>query len=156
MIKKPTFYSTSHNSFTCIDLSISSPTLLPCFSWKVLDNPFGSDHFPIVLESLIPLPTILKRISRWKLEKADWGLFKLEATFDSSLLETMTPEEATLYVTERIITAARQCIPQTTARLPSRCKPWWTTECSTTRQKQKKAWDVFRRYPIPRNLLEFK
>ena len=32
--KQPTFYSASHNTFTCIDLSISSATLIPCFSWR--------------------------------------------------------------------------------------------------------------------------
>lgn len=154
--KQPTFYSASHNTFTCIDLSISSATLFPCFSWKVLDDPLGSDHFPIVLESHIPLPTILKRIPRWKLDKADWGLFQLEATLDPLMLESMTPEEATLYVTEQIINAAHHSIPKTSTNLPKRCKPWWTQECSKTRRNQKRAWDTFRRYPIPKNLMEFR
>ena len=104
--KEPTFFSATHNTFTSIDLSISSPSLFPCFTWKVLDNPFGSDHLPIILESFVPVPSIPTRLPRWKLEKADWSLFGLEATLNPSLFLHMSPEDATLYVTDCIINAA--------------------------------------------------
>lgn len=130
--KEPTFYSAPHNSFTSIDLSISSPSLFPCFSWNVLKNPFGSDHFPVILKSNVALPTILKRVPRWKLEKADWGLFKLKATLNASLLASLSPEDATLYVTEHILSAAFEAIPQTSENMPKRCKPWWNKDCAST------------------------
>uniref|UniRef100_A0A147BLN2 Putative tick transposon n=1 Tax=Ixodes ricinus TaxID=34613 RepID=A0A147BLN2_IXORI len=154
--KSPTFFSAVHNSFTCIDLSISSPSLLPCFSWKVLDNPFGGDHFPVVLESLVDLPRLQKRMPRWKLDKADWKRFSQAATFDASLLAILTPDEATRYVTEQIVNAAEQSIPRTSGNLPKKCKPWWNEDCSTTLTRQNKAWDVFRRYPTVHNKIEFK
>ncbi|CAN7993916.1 unnamed protein product [Ixodes hexagonus] len=39
----------------------------------------GSDHFPVVLESSISFSSIQIRPPRWKLEKADWSIFQLEA-----------------------------------------------------------------------------
>lgn len=84
--REPTFFSAAHTTFTSIDLSFSSPSLFPCFTWNVLNNPFGSDHFPIVLESVVKLPSLLKRIPRWKLDKADWSRFGLHSTLDPSLL----------------------------------------------------------------------
>ena len=75
---------------------------------------------------------------------------------DSNLLLTMNPEEATLYVTEVIISAALCSIPQTSGHLPRRCKPWWNDDCTETRKSQNRAWGIFRRYPTFRNLLEFK
>lgn len=103
--------------------------MLPCFSWKVLDNPFGSDHFPVVLESLVDLPRLHKRMPRWKLDKADWKRFSQAATFDASLLAIMTTDEATSYVTEQIVNAAEQSIPRTSGNLPKKCKPWWNEDC---------------------------
>ena len=68
----------------------------------------------------------------------------------------MTPEDATLYVTDCIINAASTSVPQTSGNLPRRCKPWWNEECASTRKSQNKAWGIFRRYPTFLNLIEFK
>ena len=154
--REPTFFSAAHNSFTSIDLSIASPSLFPHFTWKVLDNPFGSDHFPIVLESNVQLPSLLKRIPRWKLDKADWSLFGLHSMLDASLLSAMSPEDATLYVTEQILSAAQLSIPRTSGNVHKKCKPWWNEECATTRADQNRAWSKFRRCRTSRNLARFR
>lgn len=50
--KHPTYYSTAHNTYSAIDLAIGSPILLPTCEWKVINNPYGSDHFPVKLLAL--------------------------------------------------------------------------------------------------------
>lgn len=50
-MKEPTYFSLANNTYSSIDLSISSPSLLPVFKWNVLKNPYGSDHFPIILSA---------------------------------------------------------------------------------------------------------
>lgn len=49
--KEPTYFNLANKSYSAIDLSILSPTLLPYFKWNVLNNPYGSDHFPIILST---------------------------------------------------------------------------------------------------------
>ena len=153
--KSPTFFSEAHNSYTCIDLSISSPSLFPCLSWKVLENPFGSDHFPILVESLVSFPTLLKRMPRWRLDKADWELFSSSATLNAALFSVLSPDDATAYVTEKIIQAAEQSIPRSSQTLPRKRKPWWNEDCSSTLQQQDKACNIFRRYPTVDSKIEF-
>ena len=44
------------------------------FSWKVHDDLCGSDHFPIILESL--KSTVGDKPTRYKFNKADWTLYE--------------------------------------------------------------------------------
>lgn len=65
---EPTHYSSGTNTFTAIDLSLAHPLLHDYFAWHVINNPYGSDHFPIVLKTNAPLPSIDACLPRWKLE----------------------------------------------------------------------------------------
>lgn len=150
--KDPTFYSSTHHTFTSIDLSIVSPVLAPDITWKVLQNPYGSDHFPIILEQAERLPVIPMRAPRWKLDKADWATFLAKAAIDTSLLLSLSPEKSNTYVTEAIINAAMNSIPQTSGKLPRRCRPWWNKDCDASKKRR----NIFRRYPIVANYIEFK
>ena len=58
-----------NGSYSAIDLTVTGPSLLLDFSWKVHDDICGSDHFPITLESLHY--TVCERSTRYKCEKAD-------------------------------------------------------------------------------------
>lgn len=66
-----------------------------------IENPFGNDHFPVVLENVIPLPSLRTHIRRWKLDEADGALFGLEAVAGSTDFLPMSPEVVTLYLTEK-------------------------------------------------------
>jgi endonuclease/exonuclease/phosphatase family metal-dependent hydrolase len=41
-----------NGSYLAIDLTVTDPSLLLDFSWKVHDELCGNDHFPIIVESL--------------------------------------------------------------------------------------------------------
>ena len=45
-----TYLHPGYGTYTAIDLTITQPNLLLDFSWRVLDDLCGSDHFPIVVK----------------------------------------------------------------------------------------------------------
>ena len=47
-----TYLHPGNGSYSAIDLTVTDPSLLLDFSWKVHDDLCGSDHFPIILERL--------------------------------------------------------------------------------------------------------
>ena len=52
---EPTHFHIQTGSFSCTDLSVSSPNAFVDFNWKVHDL-HGSDHFPILLTTLDAIP----------------------------------------------------------------------------------------------------
>ena len=49
-----TYLHPGNGSYSAIDLTITDPSLVPDYSWKVHDDLCGSDHFPIILDHLNP------------------------------------------------------------------------------------------------------
>jgi hypothetical protein len=47
-----TYLHPGNGSYSAIDFTVTDLSLLLDFSWKVHDDLCGSDHFPIILESL--------------------------------------------------------------------------------------------------------
>ena len=71
--KRCTYFHSASVTFTSIDLTLSSPIFLH-FSWKIGSDPYGSDHFPIILEN--NGPSSLEKVQRWKLARANWDRFQ--------------------------------------------------------------------------------
>lgn len=59
-------------------------------------------------------------------------------------------------LTNHIVAAAEQSVPQTSGRVPKRPRPWWNKACFARRKAQKRAWGIFHRYLSTDNLCEFK
>ena len=70
--KSHTYFHSASDTFTFIDLTLSSPSLFLDFSLKVGPDPCGSDHFPILLEN--DGPPYLEMVL--KLEKSNWDQFQ--------------------------------------------------------------------------------
>ncbi|GFX98902.1 RNA-directed DNA polymerase from mobile element jockey [Trichonephila clavipes] len=64
-------------------------------------------------------------------------------------------DEAVSLVTSCILFAANNAIPKPSSRLPRFPKPWWNEECQMAKKDQNKAWNRFRRYPTPDNMIAF-
>lgn len=152
----PTYVNSATQSFSALDLSFCSPSLFQSITWVVVENPYGSDHFPVILRYSAATHSLTTRPRRWKLSDADWSLFEREAELSSSSFDHMDVDQANDLITETIINAATKSIPQTSGRLPKRPKPWWNSDCETTRKAQNRAWGIFRRYPTVVNLITFK
>ncbi|GFY78235.1 CCHC-type domain-containing protein [Trichonephila inaurata madagascariensis] len=74
-----TYFHSPTQSFSAIDLSICSPSLLLDLTWSVLGNPLGSDHFPVVISYATPIACATLRQPQWKFDQADWETFRTQA-----------------------------------------------------------------------------
>ena len=74
----PTYFHTASGSFTSIDLSLCSATVLLDCTWQVHSDQCGSDHFPILIDIVKSMPK--DNVPCWNLKKADWEKFKLHNT----------------------------------------------------------------------------
>ena len=71
--KSYTYLHPATGTFSSLDLSLFHPSLLLDFDWSVCEDQHGSDHFPIVTESVSA--SVEDHNSKWKLNKANWEQF---------------------------------------------------------------------------------
>ena len=71
--KSYTYLHPATGTFSSLDLSLCHPSFLLDFHWSVSEDQHGSDHFPIVIESVIA--SAEDQNPKWKLNKANWEQF---------------------------------------------------------------------------------
>ncbi|GFQ84534.1 putative tick transposon [Trichonephila clavata] len=150
-----TYFHSPTQSFSAIDLSICSLSLLLDLTWSVLGNPLGSDHFPVVISYATPIACATLRQPRWKFDQADWETFRTQADITENMVSSGSIDEAVSLVTSCILSATNNAISQPSSRLPRFPKPWWNKECQMAKKDKNKAWNRFRRYPTPDNMIAF-
>ena len=131
----PTHFDYRTQTFSCIDLSLCSPTLRLDIHWSVLSNFTSSDHFPILLSPTnyvsIPNPP------RWCFDKADWSTFTSLSTLSLPPSHFAQTSDMLTYFTISVLSAALTAIPRTTRSFSSKCVPWWNMDCNKAyRQKR--------------------
>ena len=67
--KTYTYLHPATGSYPSLDLTLCSPEVASDFTWKVVEDLHGSDHFPIPVPEVGP--SIQQRPERWKLHKAN-------------------------------------------------------------------------------------
>ena len=138
---EPTYLSSS-GTYSHIDITFCSTRLATRLQWTTYEELLNSDHFPIIIESHLPLPEV-SQPPKWKLDKADWSVYqkalKLPSTF-------MSPTQACGAVTDAIINAAKQAIPLTTNGKPHKSCYWWTKDCSMARKAKNKALSQYKNH----------
>jgi len=148
---------------TAIDLSICDPNIHLDFSWYRDQDLWDSDHFPIHIKSVIPLPP--QGIPKWQLHKADWALFR-EKCEEFIAPEHFQPQEGKSLkehidgcierFTEGIYQAAEQSIPQSSGNPKKVHRPWFTAECQDAIVARSKALKDFQRHPTQENHIHYK
>ena len=73
--KSHTYLHPATGNFSSLDLSICHPSLLLDFDWMVSGDQHGSDHFPVIIESVNNSTN--DHNAKWKLNKANWELYHL-------------------------------------------------------------------------------
>lgn len=152
----PTYFSPTSRKFSCLDLAFCSPCVFSDFKWEVLYTSYGSDHMPAIIKLTSTFPTIRSKPRRWRLERADWPLFKKTAKLEDVLTSEMSIDEMNEKITAALVTAAETAIPQSSTIVRKKVNPWWTPECTQAKKQQNKAWSILRRYPTYGNLISFK
>ena len=147
--KSHTYLHPATGKFSSLDLSICHPSLLLDFDWTVSEDQHGSDHFPVIIESVNNSTN--DHNAKWKLNKANWELYHLLCEeslkidkFDNSLdpLDDFTSS---------LLDIANKIIPKTSTN-PKKNKPWYNDECKDAIKQRKQALSKFCRYPTKENL----
>ena len=123
-----------------LDLSICSPQLLPALSWKVDEELYGSDHFPIIISHLEE-PNEFER--RFNVKKADWGLYR--ALTDLSIPLDSDVNSCVSQLEDVIHKAAEGSIPLTKITPGRKTVPWWNQSCDEARRCKKTALRKYQR-----------
>ena len=145
-----TYLHPGTGTYTAIDLTLTNTDLLTDFSWQVIDDLCGSDHFPILIE--YDATPVEERIPRWILKKADWGTFTalcLEKLINPTFTYNIDP---LITFTTILISIADETIPKTSTIPTKPHLPWNNIECKEAIKARKKAERKFNRQPTSDNL----
>ncbi|XP_063381153.1 uncharacterized protein LOC134667662 [Cydia fagiglandana] len=145
---QPTHFDSSTGRTSNIDLTIASQNIASYFEWNAFDDLYDSDHFPILVKSLVNdvTPTSNCMTKRWKFHAADWSQFREEIDNNISKLidldhdTDITINDIVTNFSNFILEVAEKCIPKSSGN----CKrknlvPWWNEECKIAIKEAKKA-----------------
>ena len=107
-----TYLHPGYGTYTAIDLTINQPNLLLDFSWRVLDDLCGSDHFPIVIKHQGQATS--GREPGWRLKKADWHSFRTLCE-ERLTADIHNSPEAIASFTDALISIADKTVPKSSA-----------------------------------------
>ena len=139
-----THFHSQTGTFTSIDVSLCTSNCFLDFRWSVLPDLCGSDHFPILLESVHSEPQ--SRPPRWLLDKADWGHFRDLTSSLRPLADFVDCDEAVTHFTDVLHSSAVQSIPKTTGKFPKRPVPWWNSICADAVKVKRTAFSRLHRH----------
>jgi exonuclease III len=152
----PTHFST-HGTFTCIDLTLCSPQILPLTSWTVDDDLHGSNHFPIITQIRLDNhpKTLKKKPTQYNCNKANWEKFRNKLLQLNIDLPSQNVNKEAALILKKLRTAANYSIP-TTHNKNKRIVPWWTKELGNLREEKQDAWKKFKRTRVVNDLIDYK
>ena len=147
--KSNTFLDSGKGTLSALDLSLCHPSLYLDFDWSVCEDQHGSDHFPIVIESIKTLEE--DHNPKWKLNKANWDLF--HTLCDESLTTTSLSDSTDRIAdfTSSLIDISEKCIPKTSTN-PKKSNPWYNDDCKEAIKQRKETLSRFCKFPTKDNL----
>ena len=147
--KSNTYLDSGKGTFSSLDLSLCHPSLYLDFDWSVCEDQRGSDHFPVLIESVQTHNEAHN--PKWKLHKANWDLFHTlcnESLTDTTLTDSSDP---ITYFTSSLITISEKCIPKTSTN-PKKSNPWYNDDCKEAIKQRKDTLSKFCKFPTHENL----
>ena len=151
--KSHTYLHPATGNFSSLDLSLCHPSLLLDFDWTVSEDQHGSDHFPVIIESVNNSTN--DHNAKWKLNKANWELYHSlceESLKIDKLNNSLDPLDD---FTSSLLDISNKSIPKTSTN-PKKSKPWYNDECKDAIKQRKQALSKFCRYPTKENLNKVK
>ena len=149
----PTFICSSSGSYSHIDLTLSSLNIVTSYQWEVLNDTYGSDHFPIILKSMSwSQSNYIKTL--YNTSKANWSLYQEKFTNPQVNFNNIDSDIANF--SNSIHQAAKLSIPENKI-FPNRPPvPWWSKDCQRAIRERKTALNRFKRNPTQINFITFK
>ena len=151
--KSHTYLHPATGNFSSLDLSLCHPSLLLDFDWTVSEDQHGSDHFPVIIESVNNSTN--DHNAKWKLNKANWELYHSlceESLKIDKFNNSLDPLDD---FTSSLLDISNKSIPKTSTN-PKKSKPWYNDECKDAIKQRKQALSKFCRYPTKENLNKVK
>ena len=147
--KSNTFLDSGKGTLSALDLSLCHPSLYLDFDCSVCKDQHGSDHFPIVIESIQTHEE--DHNAKWKLNKANWDLF--HTLCDESLTTTSLSDSTDCIAdfTSSLINISEKCIPKTSTN-PKKSNPWYNDDCKEAIKQRKDTLSRFCKFPTKDNL----
>ena len=132
--ERPTHYHLATDSYTTIDLTITSIECCLDFSHIVLDSLQGSDHYWFLIEIIVPVQDSEPSFS-FKIGQADWSKFRnLTNIFIQD--EHLDINGKTDNKTNHIINPANNSIPVSSSTSKKLSFPWWNKYCKDAKTNQ--------------------
>ena len=131
-------------TLSAIDLSICSDDCIIDFNWKVMDDRFTSDHFPIVISGSSSPPS--PRLPKWNICKADWKTFEEHSSIDASADDFPLIDDALDFFNTIMFSAGIQSIPRTSGMFIRRPVPWWSSKCHEAHRTMRSSFTRYRRH----------
>ena len=145
-----THYHVQNNTTHAVDLTMCTPDLYPTLTWHVMEGLYGSDHYPIKIDTMTERP---QRQRRYNISEADWKKYRShEFQTENAELEV---QERYKRLIQHIKNAADLAIPKTNPRI-RRPVPWWTPECDEVRRERKSALRRYQRTGLLIDLILYK
>ncbi|MCL4122680.1 UNVERIFIED_CONTAM: hypothetical protein GTU68_008920, partial [Idotea baltica] len=149
-----TYYHVQTDTSTCIDLSLCSSDAMLDFSWRVLKDDHGSDHFPVIIS--LPLKEQTNGTTqspRWMFSSANWMFHNL-TKITQSLDEFLDVDEAVSFFNELLLSASKSAIPLSSPSPLHKIVPWWSDKCREAVALKKKATRRYQRKKSMANRVE--
>ena len=146
---------------SCIDITLTSPDLAKKCTWTTLEEAWGSDHHPIMIEYMYNqrcLYTIHKPIPRWSIKKANWDKFQTACNEHITEPNTTTnAEEAYNTFIDQLTEAINSSIPKTNPTKSSKTPTsWWNEDCKEVVTNRKMALRILEKTRHPDDLVAYK
>ena len=138
---------------TAVDITITTNTLYWSLSWSPLDDPHGSDHFPLIIEhsthgsSSLGVDNQYITPTKPVFSKANWPLF---SSYFDSLIDSFTFSNSPIDNYDKFVhllnTASSSAIPlkRISSRHPSTSPIWWDSSCSEAIKNRSAAFKKFK------------
>ena len=113
------------------------PSLYLDFSWQVISDQHGSDHFPIGIHSYTTAPPVTNGTRT--LAKANWTTFSAKASSDLGRNYPNDLEDSIEHFTDILTNIANSTIPKSKPRSKKRDPVWFNDECMNSICSRRKA-----------------
>lgn len=144
---------------SCLDLSIISNSCAAKCSWRVEENCWDSDHFPISIGIFDKVfCNVFRRPPTWAIKRANWDKFdencinKISSP-DEELLTDDIYDKFISQLTDAINDAIPKTRPYSQRKSPV---PWWSKSCDDAIKDKKRALNKLKRSGASDDYIDFK
>ena len=113
-------------------MTLASPDITGDYNWKVEQDLYGSDHFPIIINESNNVNFAPDDAIRFNVKKADWKLFNLYTVITESEYTNIEDIDDLVEKFNNHIKAAATASIPIVKNHKYKPIPWWNEECKKT------------------------